>query len=60
MESMQASLEAELKAKTDAQRLKKKLEGEVNDLEIQLDHANRNSAEAIKTIKKLQISVKVG
>ncbi|XP_041473499.1 myosin-16 isoform X2 [Lytechinus variegatus] len=58
MESMQASLEAELKAKTDAQRLKKKLEGEVNDLEIQLDHANRNSAEAIKTIKKLQIQIK--
>ncbi|XP_011682897.1 myosin-16 isoform X3 [Strongylocentrotus purpuratus] len=58
MESMQASLEAELKAKSDAQRLKKKLEGEVNDLEIQLDHANRNSAEAIKTIKKLQMQVK--
>ncbi|XP_072168144.1 myosin-16-like isoform X1 [Diadema setosum] len=58
MESMQASLEAELKAKTDAQRLKKKLEGEVNDLEIQLDHANRNSAEAIKTIKKLQVQIK--
>lgn len=56
---MQASLEAESKGKADALRLKKKLENEVNDLEIQLDSANRNYAESSKTVKKLQITIKV-
>ena len=60
MESMQASLEVETKGKAEALRLKKKLEGEVNELEIQLDASNRNGAEAIKTIKKLQQQLKVG
>ena len=56
---MQASLEAEAKGKADALRLKKKLETEVNELEIQLDAANRNYAESQKTVKKLQITIKV-
>ena len=59
LESLQASLEAEAKGKADALRLKKKLETEVNELEIQLDAANRNYAEASKTVKKLQITIKV-
>ncbi|WP_411022948.1 hypothetical protein, partial [Salmonella sp. s51228] len=58
LESMQASLEAEAKGKADALRLKKKLETEVNELEIQLDAANRNYAESSKTVKKLQITIK--
>ena len=59
MESMQASLEVESKGKAEAMRLKKKLEGEVNELEIQLDAANRNLSEATKIIKKLQQQLKV-
>merc|ERR1712107_976635 len=39
MESMSASLEAEQKAKGEALRVKKALEGEINELEIGLDHA---------------------
>ncbi|XP_033630505.1 myosin heavy chain, striated muscle-like [Asterias rubens] len=58
MESMQASLEVESKGKAEAMRLKKKLEGEVNELEIQLDAANRNLSEATKIIKKLQQQLK--
>merc|ERR1739848_787877 len=40
MDSLQASLEGENKAKTEALRIKKKLETDINELEIALDHAN--------------------
>merc|ERR1712152_118804 len=54
MESMQASLEAESRAKAEALRIKKKLESDINELEIALDHANRANAEANKSIKRFQ------
>ena len=59
IESMQASLEVEIKGKAEALRLKKKLEGEVNELEIQLDAANRGNADKDKLIKKLSNDLKV-
>jgi len=54
MDSMQASLEAESRAKSEALRIKKKLESDINELEIALDHANRANAEANKSIKRFQ------
>ena len=51
---MQASLEAEARAKAEALRIKKKIETEINELEIALDHANKANAEAHKTIKRYQ------
>merc|ERR1712177_189837 len=39
MESMAASMETEQKAKAEALRIKKKLEGDINEFEIALDHA---------------------
>merc|ERR1719249_488568 len=54
MESMQASLEAEVRSKSEALRLKKKLESDINELEIALDHANKANAEANKAIKRYQ------
>ncbi len=54
MDSMQASLEAETRAKTEALRIKKKLESDINELEIALDHANKANAEAHKAIKRYQ------
>ena len=54
MESMQASLEAETRAKVEALRIKKKLEGDINELEIALDHCNKANAEAHKSIKRYQ------
>merc|ERR1712121_502261 len=41
MDSVQASLESEQKSKAEALRIKKKIEGEINELEIALDHANK-------------------
>merc|ERR1712012_1119543 len=58
MESMQASLESEQRAKAEALRIKKKLEGEINELEIALDHANKANNEAQKAIKRYQGQVR--
>jgi myosin heavy chain 6/7 len=52
LDSMQASLEAESNGKSEALRMKKKLESEINELEIALDHSNKANAEAQKTVKK--------
>merc|ERR1712128_369109 len=54
MDSMQASLESEQRAKAEALRIKKKLEGDINEFEIALDHANKANAEAQKAIKRYQ------
>merc|ERR1712025_767912 len=52
MDSMQASLESEQKSKAEALRTKKKLEGDINEYEIALDHANKANKEAGKSIKR--------
>ncbi len=49
---MQATLENEVKGKQEALRVKKKLESDINELEIALDHANKANADAQKNIKK--------
>merc|ERR1712110_7248 len=54
MDSMQASLESEQRAKAEALRIKKKLECDINELEIALDHANKANSEAQKAIKRYQ------
>lgn len=55
---MQASLEAEAKAKAEALRLKKKLESDINELEISLDVSNKAYGDLQKGYKKLQSEVK--
>merc|ERR1712002_1278330 len=54
IEGMQAALEAEAKGKAEALRMKKKLESDVGELEIALDHANANNADTQKAIKTYQ------
>ena len=54
IDSVQASLEAEAKGKAEALRMKKKLEGDINELELALDHTNRTGAELAATIRKWQ------
>merc|ERR1719397_1947618 len=58
VESMSASLEAEQKAKGEALRVKKALEGEINELEIGLDHANKANSEGLKSIRRYQGQLK--
>uniref|UniRef100_A0A8C0DW43 Myosin-2 n=1 Tax=Balaenoptera musculus TaxID=9771 RepID=A0A8C0DW43_BALMU len=45
VETMQSMLDAEIRSRNDAIRLKKKMEGDLNEMEIQLNHANRTAAE---------------
>merc|ERR1712107_936603 len=58
MESLGASLEAEQGAKAEALRIKKKLEGDINELEIGLDHANKANSEGLKAIKRYQTQLR--
>jgi len=55
LESMQVSLEAETKGRSEAAKIRKKLESDINELEIALDHANRANADAQKNMKKYQV-----
>ncbi|NWU86502.1 MYSS protein, partial [Onychorhynchus coronatus] len=54
VESLQSSLDAEIRSRNEALRLKKKMEGDLNEMEIQLSHANRVAAEAQKNLRNTQ------
>lgn len=59
VDSLQTSLDAETRSRNEALRLKKKMEGDLNEMELQLGHANRLAAEAQKQVKTLQGYLKV-
>jgi len=59
IETMQSSLDAEVRSRNDAMRIKKKMEGDLNEMEIQLSHANRQAAEAQKQLRNVQGHFKV-
>lgn len=58
VEALQASLEAEVRSRNDALRIKKKMEGDMNEMEIQLSHANRQATEATKHLRNIQAQFK--
>merc|ERR1712020_375041 len=51
-DNMQSALEVESKGKAEALRMKKKLESDVTELEMALDHVNAASIENQKVIKR--------
>ena len=53
-------VEAETKLKTEVQRIRKKMQITITELEMTLDVANKNNIELQKTIKKqsLQLTVR--
>ncbi|KAM6325747.1 LOW QUALITY PROTEIN: myosin-7-like [Alca torda] len=51
---LQTLLDAKTRSRNEALRLKKKMEGDLNEMEIQLSHAKRVAAEAQKQLKTLQ------
>lgn len=59
IDSIQASLETEAKGKAEALRFKKKLESDINELEIALDHSNKANSDLQKHIKKLHAEMKL-
>lgn len=60
VESMQSTLDAEIRSRNDALRVKKKMEGDLNEMEIQLNHANRLAAESLRNYRNTQGILKVG
>ena len=58
MDSVQASIDAESSTKKEALWAKKKLENDINELEITLDHSNKANVEAQKAIKRSQDEIK--
>ncbi|KAM8755414.1 myosin-7B-like isoform 2-T4 [Acanthopagrus schlegelii] len=58
LEAMQASLEAEIRTRNEAVRLRKKMESDLNEMEIQLGHANKQAADSQRIIRHLQTQVK--
>ncbi|XP_056590352.1 myosin, heavy chain 7B, cardiac muscle, beta a isoform X1 [Triplophysa dalaica] len=58
IESMQTSLDAEAKSRNEAIRLKKKMEGDLNEMEVQLNHSNRMATESQKMVRNLQTQIK--
>ncbi|XP_062338187.1 myosin-7-like [Osmerus eperlanus] len=55
---LQSAVEAETRSRNEAMRLKKKMEGDLNEMEIQLSQSNRQAAEAQKQLKSVQAHVK--
>ncbi|KAM9324263.1 myosin-4-like [Gastrophryne carolinensis] len=58
VDSMQSTLDAEIRSRNDALRVKKKMEGDLNELEIQLNHSNRQVAEVQKVFRNTQAQLK--
>ncbi len=55
---VQASLETEARGRAELLRLKKKLEADLNELEIGLDHANKANMDAQKNLRIAQDHIK--
>merc|ERR1711970_1334607 len=58
LDGMQNALETETKGKTEALRMKKKLESDVVDLDVALEHANAANVETQKSIKQIQLRLR--
>uniref|UniRef100_A0A3Q3G0S3 Myosin heavy chain 7 n=1 Tax=Labrus bergylta TaxID=56723 RepID=A0A3Q3G0S3_9LABR len=58
VDTLQSSLDAETRSRNEALRLKKKMEGDLNEMEIQLSQANRQAAEAQKQLKAVHAHLK--
>ncbi|XP_027897163.1 myosin-4-like isoform X2 [Xiphophorus couchianus] len=58
-DAMQSNMDAVIRSRNDALRLKKKMEGDLNEMEVQLSHGTRLAAEAQRQLRNTQVQVKV-
>merc|ERR1712025_935257 len=58
IDGMQTAFETESKGKAEALRMKKKLEADIAELEMCLEHANSTNLETQKSIKKYQTQIR--
>ncbi|CAL8284044.1 unnamed protein product [Boreogadus saida] len=58
VDTLQGSLDTETRSRNDAVRLKKKLESDLNEMEVHLGHANVQASDATKQLRNLQAQYK--
>uniref|UniRef100_A0A3Q3X8I9 Myosin tail domain-containing protein n=1 Tax=Mola mola TaxID=94237 RepID=A0A3Q3X8I9_MOLML len=58
LESLHATLDVELKGRAEGLKLKKKMEADINELELQVDLLTKSNAELSKNSKKMQQQIK--
>uniref|UniRef100_A0A8D1RY07 Myosin-15 n=1 Tax=Sus scrofa TaxID=9823 RepID=A0A8D1RY07_PIG len=58
IDSLQSSLDSEARSRIEVTRLKKSMEGDLTEMELQLGSANRQVSEATKSLGQLQIQIK--
>ncbi|XP_048201768.1 myosin-15 [Perognathus longimembris pacificus] len=58
MDSLQSSLDSEVRHRIEATRLKKKMEGDLKEMELQLCSANRQVSQTTKSLGQLQSQMK--
>ncbi|CBY23552.1 unnamed protein product [Oikopleura dioica] len=58
VETIQGQLDSEIRSRSEAVRIKKKLEGDISDIEIQLAHANRQLNDAQRQNKDIMGQIK--
>ena len=59
IDSLQSSLDSEARSRIEATRLKRSMEGDLTEMELQLSCASRQASEATKSLGQLQTQVKV-
>ena len=59
LEALQNTIDSEQKAKAEGLKIRKKHDIDMAELESRLDMSERNAADYLKTIKKLQSQIKV-
>lgn len=59
VDTIQSVLDSETLSRNDALRIKKKIEIDLNEMEVQLSHANRQAGEALKQLRNVQTDLKV-
>nr|XP_060496089.1 myosin-15 isoform X2 [Panthera onca] len=57
IDSLQSSLDSETRSRIEATRLKKNVEGNLSEMELQLSCANRQVSETTKSLGQLQIQI---
>lgn len=57
LEAMQVTLDSEIRSRSEAVRLRKKMESDLNEMELQLVHATKQAAESQKVARQLQTQV---
>nr|XP_010969056.2 myosin-15 isoform X2 [Camelus bactrianus] len=58
IDSLQSSLDSEVRSRVEATRMKKSMEGDLTELELQLSCANRQVSDTTKSLGQLQIQIK--